>query len=537
MRSRSFRVITSCLLIMAAAFALFGCKSSSEAGLTDAVKKYSEALIKGDTNNLRRASLDMSSSQYNDLKEKLDLTGDAAKIRSALEETITYTIDEDSIEVDGDEAKADVVFGMADWEKLTQDETAFATVDSYVAAIKAASDRKEVRVTLELKKADDAWKVSNHSEAADKFYGSWLNAKAPSKPEDVVKTVEWHRADYNDGIVRYTDASSLECVLLLNDGNDDLEVYCEVYYKDQMVYKTPAEKGRLKVTYGTAQAGSNVTSEGHLAEGDYSFWFYNGDGVKIAIANCTVSVNEQVDISVAATASSKAVINQTDIVKEIRWWWFDSQSDMVTYNKPTMIDMEIRLNDGYDQFMCYYTVEYEGQLVYKSALGDNASNGFYLSLYDGAIVDDEGYLAGGTYKITYYDSQDKELASDYCNVTAGAPAGSGITATSDNIVSTLWMGTDSGSKNEYTDTDRIDFEMLLDSNARGAQVYYEVRRDGELIYTSVVSSKASSGVFEISYPGAMVSDKGHLLAGSYEITFYTNRGVKLVSDSCTVKNG
>ena len=31
-----------------------------------------EALIKGDTNNLRRASLDMSSSQYNDLKEKVE---------------------------------------------------------------------------------------------------------------------------------------------------------------------------------------------------------------------------------------------------------------------------------------------------------------------------------------------------------------------------------------------------------------------------------------------------------------------------------
>ena len=98
------------------------------------------------------------------------------------------------------------------------------------------------------------------------------------------------------------------------------------------------------------------------------------------------------------------------------WWWADD--DEGNYTNTSSIELDLNFNDySVDYSGIYYTVEYNGELVYTSESGENW--GIYGS-DEGAVLDDNWCLPAGSYKITFYDENGNELASDTATVTVTA---------------------------------------------------------------------------------------------------------------------
>ena len=92
------------------------------------------------------------------------------------------------------------------------------------------------------------------------------------------------------------------------------------------------------------------------------------------------------------------------------WALCDDQNSAV-YTHVNVIDLNIEFGDSAGLQSVYYVVEYDGDIVYKS---DN--NRIIGCFYADQMPDSPAYLPGGTYTITFIDSQDRVVYSDSCEV-------------------------------------------------------------------------------------------------------------------------
>ena len=150
--------------------------------IVDAADAFASAMVKCDAGKIAKLTTeDKDSDTIAELEAHLGgllYTAEQDTVAEAVADTITYEVDEDSVEIDKEEAEAEVVFTMVDYDKALSG-LEFFSVDEAVQAVKDCNDTIEVKLTLEFEKDEDEWLVSNFSDksfmAFFDFYGYDIN--------------------------------------------------------------------------------------------------------------------------------------------------------------------------------------------------------------------------------------------------------------------------------------------------------------------------------------------------------------------------
>ena len=160
----SLKKSISLILTGAVIMGLSGCLDfgGGKKAVIEAAESYASNMASADASKLiKNSTLDKKSKEATALTELLstaDSSDDELAFYKAVENTIEYEIDEDSVTVNKDSASIDIVFSIADYQKVLADN--YKNIDELTAAIKKA-DTKEVKFTAEFAKEDKEWIPDN----------------------------------------------------------------------------------------------------------------------------------------------------------------------------------------------------------------------------------------------------------------------------------------------------------------------------------------------------------------------------------------
>ena len=267
------------------------------------------------------------------------------------------------------------------------------------------------------------------------------------------------------------------------------------------------------------------------------------DGEEWLIAN----FEEICDEFYGSFNEASAPVDYTAMVDRTNWYYSTSENNgVVVYNNADKIDLDIYLANGFEGAAVYYTVKYNGNVVYTSETSSSSREGYFRTSYDGATVTDDDHLAPGEYTITFFAENGTQIAEGTCTVTESDVAAGDFGDTSPalqvydrtRVERLKWYYADDRTNGiTYEDTTYIDLDIWFKGSNSGMQCYYEVLYNGTKVYTSDTASSSREGYFRTSYVGASVDANGNLAAGEYTIIFYDAQGTKLASDVCTVTGG
>ena len=535
MRSVSSKIVTV-ILVLSLAFAAVSCSSADKENIFAAAGKFSKAMADRSFKNLKRASADMDDDYELDFNHLIEASDEDVKVHRAIGNKIKFTVDEESLDIskNGKDATVDVLFEIVDWEALSKDEKAFFDTTTYVEAIGACEEYTQVLETFELVKDHGEWLVSNYEEVIKDFYAQWLKASAPIDYERFVFSYQWLDTTTNiDGYIVYDCTTKLDLSLMIDFKYSKTPIYYTVTYKDKVIYTSDLSVKSCHAYFDAGNKCAVVSPNGFLAVGEYTITFYTKDDAVVFTGRCTVTEGEAIPNTRGVSAD--AVIYDKTKVSKIKWFFSTGEKDEIIYTDTKAINLDMTLNPDYDSIDCYYEVLYEGKVIYTSPIAKAQTEGYFRSSYSGAPLDSEGNLAGGVYTIIFYDSEGNKLAADSCQVVGGSQGGSAKGLTPADVDTVTWFFVSNKTNGtQYENVQQIDLDLVLKPESQNAPVYYEVKYEGEVVYRSDTSPASSSGYYKTSMEGAKIDSNGNLASGTYTITFYSENGTELASDSCTV---
>lgn len=195
--------------------------------------------------------------------------------------------------------------------------------------------------------------------------------------------------------------------------------------------------------------------------------------------------------------------------------WFGTDWDYVgnVYTNPFYIELMLFFYDDSDISQIYFTVEYNGDLVYTGSCYE-ADASYYVT-DTGAPVDlENNCFAEGEYRITFYDGNDNEIYSDTCTVMH-------VDITPSDYINWYFEDMDWGLYALYDSAEEIDPDLDLGSlnGYSSFDYYYVVTYNGEIVYTS------PEGEYMGYYYAAQQTSASYLLMpGVYEVSFYDVNG-------------
>jgi hypothetical protein len=144
-----------------------------EKEIKEATEDYCDAIKGTDVDKIIDLSADDLDDRKDELEAALDFDGDLysedmGAVLQAITDTITYEIDEDSIDVDEDEGQADVTFTLFNYRD--------AEFGDDIDCAEAAADFIEegetydIKLTVELENTDDGWKIKGTEDITSEVY-------------------------------------------------------------------------------------------------------------------------------------------------------------------------------------------------------------------------------------------------------------------------------------------------------------------------------------------------------------------------------
>ncbi len=321
----------------------------------DDVIKAAESFAKGaaamDTKKISKNVDDMDEDDLDKLKDKFDSIkssdSDGALIKQAIADTITYEVDEESVEIKKDQATCDVVFTMVDYADTTGNLA--GKEEEFIDVIKSTKKTCEYEVTLELVKKDDKWLVSADSVGElDDLY-SFIDYKF-----DIVKSVaglvdstDWMLAD--NGVYENTYSVELDLWFTSEPG---IKVYYEVYVDGNKVYTAdPFDvNGFYVAAVYNDKMGAQVTGT-YISAGSYNIKIYSETGELLADETCTVKVTDTLTTSTTYPTfvgeDEFFIIGNRDFadIKNVSWWDYGYEDDEGTWHR-YMPDLDVYCKDA-----------------------------------------------------------------------------------------------------------------------------------------------------------------------------------------------
>lgn len=409
-RKAGAAALAGAMAFSCASCALFG---PNKKEIVEAGDTFASTLLKRDAGKIIKLTTEEKDSEAAETLEMIFdesvYSDDQKKFIDAVSDTITYEVDEESVEVSKEEASVDVKFSMVDYEKAL--EVDVADIDEVLDLLDDCEDIKEVEITLEFEKDDDEWLLSNiDDEEFGELFDYYIYELNLTPAVAVDYTDIWPGTSgiisevyFIDDITAYESSLTYDVYFngSLIDSNlsavvaDTNTIWCD--------YATELEAGEYEIV--VYLDGVELTSMSTTVE---------ETGTTPTVTDDTVSTN---DYSYVFTADGQLA----DLVQAVDWYMDDGYgyysfndgieydiyfSDALTYDDVVGITFNIYDEDG--------NTLAEGETVYGSNIsyGTNEDGYYYVYL----PYQTEDGLASGTYYIEVFNPDGTTLMTDYCVV-------------------------------------------------------------------------------------------------------------------------
>ena len=400
---------------------LGGCAmfDKDDEGVLAAAEDYASAVVKAKAGDIADTM-----SEGDDLKADIEdlIAGSGAEttdewedIVSAIAGTISYEIDEETVESSkkNAEGSVDITWTMVDYESIfdaVSDDG--GDCDAFIDALEDdGADTIEISQTINFVYEDETWLVddSKLKGLGDvyAFYSDALDFTFVPPLADYIDYYEWY---YSDDSV-YTNYSQIELdIITTTEGEEVPFEFTYEYYRDgELIYTSGIceDQGHwIEAYYGPwYDDNAQVNAQGNLIGGQYRCVMYDLAGNVLADSTCLVEELEYGD----ADAS---------MIDYIEWYFSDDD----VYTDETTIELDIiPTSEGQEcVWNFYYEYYIDGDLVFTSdACTDQ---GYWIEAYYGPYYDSqaettpEGYLVPGEYTCIMYDLSGNVLAESTCTV-------------------------------------------------------------------------------------------------------------------------
>jgi len=334
MRER-FKRATCIALTSAVIFSMTGCANipvgaGKVEDIIDAGDAFAKAAASCDLTKMGKVSAEKFKKDTKDWESILDFSEgeiydeNSALFLSAVVDTIEYEIDEDSAEISKDEASVDVVFTIADYEPILEDEE-IRDIDSMIAALEDA-DTNEIKTTIEFEKDDGEWFVSNYKDIMKDLYKftDTTSIEFIVDYSECINDIWWNgeglTTESTDHLTaNFTNCSDFNCSLSMDtEACDTSVIHNTVEYNGQVVNSEETNIGMFGTWYTNATLDA---TEQYLAAGTYTITFYDGD------ENAFLTVSAVVTVDVTPTPTPAPTSEPTD---DSYVYYFESDVGVIT---------------------------------------------------------------------------------------------------------------------------------------------------------------------------------------------------------------
>ena len=399
--------------------ALTGCSDKDDEGVLKAAEDYATAVSGVNVSDI--AGLMVGGADIESVIEDCvtgadyNTTDDWADIVSAIEGTITYEINSESVTSSKKEASGSVsitwtlVDSDAVYDQISEEG---GDADDFIAALQAEDAEKvQIEQTLNLVLEEETWLIDdeNANDLLDvySFYADAVDYVFESPLMEYISEDYWY---YSDDSV-YTNVDRIELDIITTDEGEEVEFNFtyEYYLNGELIYTSDewTDEGHwIEAYYGPYYDDAALVNEnGNLIDGEYRCIIYDLNGIVIADNTCTVLTAEYPE----ADAS---------MIDDVVWYWTDHDD---VYVDEDAIELDIiPASDAQDALWhFYYEIYLDGELIYTSEDCEDQGawiEAYYNAWYEGSHITDDGYLVPGEYTCIIYDMGGNELAQSTCTV-------------------------------------------------------------------------------------------------------------------------
>lgn len=342
------------------------------------------------------------------------------EIFSAIAGTLTYTVDEESVDASTRKGvgSVDVVFTRVDADAVYEDVIEDGgDIDAFIAALSDSDEVVETEVTLDFVLVDDEWLLDDSEiECLEDVFGfvQSIYEFTPSISADMVSSdSQWYYTEYDN---YYENVATIEYDIIPVEEAEDIDwnFYYEIYYNNSLVYTSDeqVDSGHwIEAYFGTSYSGAQ-TEDGYLASGDYRCVMYSLDGDVLSDATCEVGVSTGNSVVDDPTVSDDI---ETLWTTDINPYWYSyadgsgqSMESGIYDTTETTIEYTCQVLDNETTFadtQIYYEVYYsatgstsDAELVYYGSIYPSEyTNGyFYEFQYNGTLEAGSYFLIGAT---------------------------------------------------------------------------------------------------------------------------------------------
>ena len=283
----------SLAVALSMAASLAGCADKAGEEVLEAADTYAKAITDLDADKIVDLSSDFKDDDAEALSQLLEyemIVGDEKPVIEAIADTLSYEIDEESVEAstkDG-EGEVEVTFTYADYEAVMEDEANMTDADTLAAAIKAADETVEKSVKIEFELEDEEWLVTNYDDVLEIYDFFMIMPEFPTNLSDAITGASWWLAD-DSATGYYENTDSIELDLSYDYSADISEVYYTVEFGGEVIYTGSDDFGWAQ--YGYYQ-DAELTADGYLPEGEYTITFYDGNDNVLISDTATVAITD-----------------------------------------------------------------------------------------------------------------------------------------------------------------------------------------------------------------------------------------------------
>lgn len=372
----NMKKVTAAALSVALVFSMTACMGGNKDEIIDAADTFAKAVTALDGKKIIKLTEELDGDKADSIKDKLAMTNlesDEKEVKQAIAATLTYALDEESVEF-GDKnesATIDATFTLVDYAKALDDDD-LSDADSMVEAINDQSKTKDYEVKLEFVKDEDSWLVSEDTidDLGDVYAFLGYELSFGASGGDVVSMID-HTSWWMSSNDNYENATYIELDLWFTS-NPGVNVYYKVTKDGTEVYTSDVES--FSSSYYEAKYGEEQNAQmsgSYIAAGNYSIQIFAEDGTLLADESTVVTVSSS-STSASSTPSSSSTYTIVDgnfaNIKELGWWDYGVEEDDGTEHGTMAADavycidsetiaFSIELNEeGPDIYYAYYFI-------------------------------------------------------------------------------------------------------------------------------------------------------------------------------------
>ena len=288
--------VVSTIMVISMLTGFASCKKDNSRIVLNAASSLGIAVTKRDIKGLES----LSSEPVDDLTDIISfsssLSEDDLKIKQKIASTLTYTVDEDSLDMN--DGTVDIEFSYVDYEAVFSQDTLFLSMEDLESAMDLCEDRISKVLTFEFEVDGSKVIFTDLDSISELFPYSDEEFDITVDYPGMVGGITFFGDGYDESANEYTDVYSISCSMeVLPEYQDIPWQYSYTIDRDGTNVTTSAivswnDQGTLDV---------NLNSVTRLAEGTYTVTFYSVDSQVLGSAE--VYVRDTIEVTYDPTQS------------------------------------------------------------------------------------------------------------------------------------------------------------------------------------------------------------------------------------------